>query len=300
MLNFRELTLDDKPGFDKNLLQMQTDVSDFTFTNFYMWRSAYGLRVAYDPEIDYWFILATPEKWKAFFFAPLGDWGNPSKLKLALEKMTEYCSANQLQLFFRRTPQAFLKKILEIDPTFEYRKDRNTYDYVYNISEMIELSGRKYHGKRNHLNQFMRSYKWEYQPMDQSVVAECLNLRTEWFDLHVPAQEQNISGETEAMIVALENFSELKLCGGVIRIDGQIQALTVGEMLKQNMVVIHIEKANTDFKGIYAGINQQFLYHHWSNVEWVNREEDMGIEGLRKAKLSYNPAMLVEKYNVYK
>jgi hypothetical protein len=197
-------------------------------------------------------------------------------------------------------PETFLKNLLGIDPEFESREDRNTFDYVYNLPELIELAGRKYHGKRNHLNQFMRSYKWEYQPMDETVAAECLNLKTEWFDLQIPEKDRSISGETEAMIVVMENFTALNLTGGVIRIDGQIQALTIGEMLNQNMVVVHIEKANTEFKGIYAAVNQQFLIHHWADVPWVNREEDMGIEGLRQAKLSYNPAVMVKKVNVYK
>lgn len=300
MLNFRELTLDDKPGFDKALMLMHPDASDFTFTNFYMWRSTYGLKVAYDSKSDYWFLLARPSNWRSFFFAPLGDWNDPVKLKLAMDQLTEYCTNNQYRLFFHRTPEPFIEKLLKVDPEFEVQEDRNTHDYVYNTTELIELSGRKYHAKRNHLNQFLRGYKWEYQPMDQAVVTECLNLKTEWFDLQIPAKERNISGETDAMIAAMKNFSTFKLTGGVIRIGGQIQALTVGEMLNQNTVVVHIEKANIEFKGIYAGINQQFLMHHWADIPWVNREEDMGIEGLRKAKLSYNPAMMVKKFNVYK
>lgn len=300
MINFRELSLADKPVFDRILAQMQLNLSDYTFTNFFMWRHTYGLQVHYDELLDYWFIMARPWKWKSFFFAPLGNWNDRDKLRQALTILNDYCEAHGVHLFFRRVPEMFMKEAVDFMSEFRYREDRNTFDYVYQTSDLLELPGRKFHGKRNHLNQFLRNYAWEYQAMDTSVVEECLGLTSEWFDLRRQEENGKVSGENKAMLEVMESFSELKLVGAVLRIDGKIQALTIGEKLTSDTAVIHIEKANTEFKGIYAAINQQFVANHWADTSFVNREEDMGVEGLRKAKMSYNPVFLVKKVNLYK
>lgn len=300
MLNFREITLADKTAFDFVLDQMQPELSDYTFTNFYMWQDTYGLQIAYDEALDYWYILANPPQWKPFFFAPLGDWVDEAKFKAALEKILHYSVDHQMQQLFHRVPEDFVKRVLVLFPQFRTKEDRNTFDYLYNTNDLIELSGRKLHGKRNHLNQFLRSYEWEYQPMDGSVAAECLELDTAWFNLHIPEEDGKISGENRAMIEIFSNFQDLGLTGGVIRIGGAIEALTVGEKLNQGTTVVHIEKANTEYRGIYAAINQQFVIKEWSDTLTINREEDMGLEGLRRAKMAYNPVDLVKKYSIYR
>lgn len=300
MLNFRELTLADKPSFDRILTQMQPNLSDYTFTNFYMWRHTYGLSVHHDETLDYWFIMARPAKWKTFFFAPLGDWNDKDKLRKALTLLDDHCETHGVHLFFRRVSESFMKEAFAVIPELRFREDRNTFDYLYQTSDLIELPGRKFHGKRNHLNQFLRSYAWQYQPIDAAVVSECLALKTEWFDLHLLEKDGKVSGENQAMIEVMEYFSDLKLVGAVLRVDDKIQALTIGEKLNPDTAVIHIEKANTEFKGIYAAMNQQFVVNQWADTLFINREEDMGVEGLRKAKTSYNPAELVKKVNLYK
>jgi len=130
--------------------------------------------------------------------------------------------------------------------------------------------------------------------MTPEIVAECLNLETAWFDVRNPKP----CTENEAMAIVLKNFEYLGVAGGVIRVDGVIQALTVGERLNRNTAVIHIEKANTDYDGAYTAINHEFAAREWSDLEFINREEDMGIPGLRKAKQSYYPVRMVEKFTV--
>lgn len=300
MLNFRELTLNDKASMDRLLNKVQPELSDYTFTNFYMWRHTYGLQVAYDESLDCWFLLARPKRWKSFFFAPIGDLSDDEKLKAAADKMFEYCENHKMQFFCRRVPEKFMLQMKALGVGIHYREDRNTFDYVYNTSDLITLSGRKLHGKRNHLNQFLRNYSWEYQPMDATVLEECLKLETDWFNLYTAEKDRKISGETRAMQELMNNFTTLGLVGAVIRIGGNIEALTVGEKLNATTAVIHIEKANIEFKGIYAAINQQFVANQWPDTLLINREEDMGIEGLRQAKLSYNPVALVKKFNIFR
>ncbi|HOJ77698.1 MAG TPA: phosphatidylglycerol lysyltransferase domain-containing protein [Bacillota bacterium] len=299
MLNFREITLADRATLGQKLRNLQPEISDLNFTNFFMWQHTYVLRICYLEDLDYWVLFARPKRWKPFFFVPIGDWQDEDKLKSVLKYIEDFCQNENLQVFFKRVPESFKNILMRIDPDLSAREDRNTFDYLYSVSELISLAGRKYHSKRNHLNQFLRKYKWEYQVINEEVLAEIMALETDWFNLKL-AQQPKISAEDQAMLMVMTNFQQLDVVGGVIRVDGTIQAISVGEILNDNTALIHIEKANTMFSGIYAAINQQFLLNQWQDKEYVNREEDMGLEGLRKAKMSYNPLMLVKKFNLYK
>jgi hypothetical protein len=294
MDTFRELAMDDQKNFDRVLAGLQPEISDLSFANLWMWSRSYGLTVRFLPELDYWLLLAQPAKWKPFFFAPLGDWSDQDKLRKVLNELQQVAHGVQMQFLMRRTPQPILDKLLQLEPKLQYKEDRNTYDYLYTAESLAQLAGRKLHSKRNQLNQFLRKYQWTYQAMDQEVVAECLELETPWFNL-----QESSNAENEAMLRLLRNFGSLGVAGGVVRVNGQIQALTVGESLNRDTALIHIEKANTDYDGIYAAINQQFVSNQWPQMTYINREEDMGIEGLRQVKLSYQPLRLVEKFNVY-
>jgi hypothetical protein len=293
METFRELRMEDKPVIDRMLHELQPEISDLTFTNLFMWQKSYGLHVFYHPSLNYWFLWCKPPKWIHFFLPPIGDWRNPERLKEAVHFMEEWARDEKFSFLMRRVPKVLAEGMGKADPDLRMEEDRNTADYLYSSSELINLAGRKFHGKRNHLNQFLRKYQWEYSPMDPGLAAECLHLQTEWFNLTSKAGE-----EDEAMALVLSNFEALKIIGGVIKVDGKISALAVGEELNANTAVIHIEKANTEFDGMFPAINQQFAANCWSGYEFLNREEDMGLEGLRKAKLSYNPVRLVEKFCV--
>jgi hypothetical protein len=293
MDKFKSLSIDDKKDFDRVLTRFPAESSDFNFSNLWMWSAAYGLTAQFLLESDYWLLLAQPVKWKPFFFAPLGDWADKAKLQAVWTELKQAARTLKIQPLLRRVPRTLLEKLLRLEPELQYREDRNTYDYLYMAESLIRLSGRKLHSKRNQLNQFLRKYQWTYQAMDPEVVAECLELKTPWFDLEEP------NDENEAMLRLLRNFASLGLSGGVLRINGRIQALTVGERLNRETALIHIEKANTDFDGIYAAINQQFVSRQWSHLTYINREEDLGIEGLRQVKTSYQPLRLVEKYDVW-
>ena len=297
MTQFRELTLEDKPSIDRILAVLQPEISDLTFTNLFMWQHSYGLHVSYQPDLDYWLLLAKPSHWPQFFLPPVGDWSDPLKLGVALQTMLAIAKADGEGFWIRRAPAKLVRFIQNLDPTLTVKEDRNTFDYQYRSHDLINLEGRSLHSKRNHLNQFQRKYNWEYQIMTLNHITEILAMQHEWFNIcSVP--EDDLNGEDQAMTAVLRHYRALGVSGGVMLVDGKIQALAIGERLNDNTAVIHIEKANTEFKGIYATINQQFAANHWSEMEYINREEDMGIEGLRKAKLSYHPDRLIEKYSI--
>jgi hypothetical protein len=294
---FRKLTLEDKPVLDRMLDLQQPETSDLTFTNLFMWQNSYGLQVLYHKSLDYWFLWCKPPKWINFFLPPIGDWSNPEKVREALHFMEEWAEIEQFPFLMRRTPKRLVDALQRVEPTLIIKEDRNTFDYLYHSSDLINLAGRKLHGKRNHLNQFLRKYQWEYLQLGPTLVQECLNIEKEWFNLK-KNDDCELPEEEQAMAQVLNHFAALGVSGGAIKIDGKIEAFAVGEKLNNNTAVIHIEKANTEYDGMFTAINQQFAANCWSGYEFINREEDMGLEGLRKAKLSYNPLQMVEKYSV--
>lgn len=299
LLEFREITLNDKALFDALFLKMQPQISDFTFTNLFMWQKAYGLKIAYDEELDYWYLLARPsEGFFSFFFPPLGDWNDDEKLHQAVEKMHEYAHENNFEVLFYRAPLNFCEALEKIFPHYRCEIDRNVADYVYLMTDLRDFSGRKMHAKKNHLNRFQKSYNWQYETIDSAVAAEILQLRESWFDLNKTDENGRIPGESRAMRLIFENYEQLNLFGGIIRVEGKIIALTVGEKLNSETMVVHIEKANTEFDGVYAAINNFFINKEAATFQNINREEDLGLEGLRKAKLSYNPDHMVDKYRI--
>ena len=217
----------------------------------------------------------------------------------------DYFEKEQKKIYFRGITKEVVDYLKENYPDkFDYTEERDLFDYVYDGESMRELKGRKNVKKRNHINYFLKEYagRYEYRLLDENDFDACLQLVEEW----TSNKEENdaVSDDMEEELIGIkklfENFSvikdKLKIAG--IFIDGKLEAFTMGEYINPNMALIHIEKANPSIRGLYPFINQQFLVHEFSDVEFVNREEDLGIEGLRKAKLSYHPVRFVEKYTV--
>jgi hypothetical protein len=176
--------------------------------------------------------------------------------------------------------------------------DRSQSDYIYLARDLISLQGRKYHRKRNHIKQFKEKYAYQYVPLTGEWIPECLRLEKEWCNLRSCEAVPGLANESVAIKEIFSHFDRLTVTGGVIVIDGKVEAFTFGEPLNPNTVVIHIEKANSAFDGLYPMINQAFLENHWAAFEYVNREQDLGEEGLRKAKESYFPHHMVDKVNL--
>jgi hypothetical protein len=179
--------------------------------------------------------------------------------------------------------------------------DRANFDYVYNTQDLIELKGREYHAKKNHLNYFLNNYTYEYTDLTSDMADEAMDFIRRFNERKNPADEHErelLLMEERAMRDVFYNLERVGYLTGAIRIDGNIEALSIGGRLGKKTVTVHVEKANTAFRGLYQAINNEFCKHVAKDVKRINREEDMGIPGLRKAKLSYKPAMLVEKYTV--
>ena len=166
----------------------------------------------------------------------------------------------------------------------------------YLREDLATLKGKKYQAKRNHINKFNKKFAYEYIPITPELVPECLQLECKWYKANrEDNDEEDLNDERRSIIYALNHYDELGLIGGAICVDHQIVAFTFGAPINHNTFGVHVEKANVNYEGAYAVINKEFASHLPEKYTYVNREEDLGIPGLRQAKLSYNPFILLEK-----
>jgi hypothetical protein len=177
--------------------------------------------------------------------------------------------------------------------------DRDNSDYVYLTENLIRLSGNRYHSAKNHVNRLKKKGGWEYLPLTPELVDQCLNLQEDWCRLRQCDESPSLLNEEQAILEAFRHIDLLSYRGSVIRMEDKVEAFTLGERLNPDTVVIHVEKANPEIPGLYALTNQQFLEKEWSDTRYVNREQDLGEPGLRKAKESYHPEFMVEKFTLF-
>lgn len=289
--NFEALSLKHQPLIEDFLRSHPPEISEMTFTNLYIWRYYYQFQVSMHK--GFLTFLAQPPETPPFFFPPLGK----GDLFSWAYDCLDFLKARGVPPRLNRIPESILKELsslLDVKTFF----DRNNSDYVYLTQNLIRLSGNRYHTLKNHINRFTKKYAWEYLPMTPELIAECLDLQEEWCRLKQCIESPSLLSEEQAIIEALTHIDLLNYKGGVIRIQGKVEAFTMGELLNPQTVVIHVEKGNPKLPGLYPLIQQQFLDQEWSQILYVNREQDLGIQGLRKAKSSYHPEFMINKYMV--
>ena len=170
---------------------------------------------------------------------------------------------------------------------FEFSEDREFADYIYSAEKLETLSGKKLHAKRNYVNRFCAGREWSFRELEQGDFPACLELLRHW---HEGEQDEDIIGEHEAIVRCFEHYGELDLAGGVLFVDGELAAFAVGERISADTADVHFEKAVAGIDGAYAMINRELvrlMRARWPELEYINREDDMGLENLRQAKLSY-------------
>ena len=297
-INFKAVSLSDKPVFDRYFHEKYYEGSECNFTTLFMWRKGYSIRWAI--EEDFFYILAAYDN-TPYMLPPYGlSTHSEESFMRAVDRAIEYFSANGTAFSMRGVSSGMVERLERLRPGFfKIEPRREVFDYVYNVKDLMELKGKNYRNKVNHINSFKREYsQYEYLPLSAELVPECIEYELEWCAQRECEGDLSLLMEREAIMDALKHYDQLGFKGGVIKIDGKVEAFTLGEQLNSDTAVIHVEKGNPDIRGIYPIINQEFLRNTWSHMKFVNREEDMGIEGLRIAKESYRPVKLVEKYEV--
>lgn len=299
LIIFKDIDIDAKDKLQPYFDMVDYEACEYCFATLYMWQHLYktGYYIG-----DGFAVLIGEYEGDTFSILPLCS---KDKLPQVIDFVLNYFESIESKLYFRGITQEIVDDLKEYYPgRFEYIEERDLFDYVYDAESMRTLAGRKNQKKRNHINYFLKEYegRFEYKLLDKNNFDECLDLVKQWADNKEENNEydEGMDDELTGIKKIFNNYDVLRsnVKIGGIYVDGKLEAFTIGELLNPNMALIHIEKANPNIRGLYPFINQQFLVNEFSDVEFVNREEDLGIPGLRKAKLSYHPIRFVEKYTV--
>lgn len=293
-MDFHSPTLADKAWVESTFDKAQTDCCEYCFGNIYMWSEIYDNRISDDNGI---FVSADFTDTPVFCY-PVGD----GDKKSTISKLIEYTKEKGITLEFFGLTEKDKDELNFIFPKqFEINEERDFFDYLYKSEDLANLAGRKYHSKKNHVSYFEKNFDWKYEPINENNIEQCLLLNEHWERLNREKNPEEISDENLAIKKALEKYFELGFEGGVLTIQGEIVAFTFGERLNSNTFCTHVEKAYGNVRGAYQMINREFARQLQDRYEFINREEDTGSEGLRRAKLSYQPHRLIVKYSaVYK
>ncbi len=287
MLEFRDITLSDKEWIDGLLACSDFRGCEYTFGNNFCWRNIYGIKICRYK--DFYLI-----KNNNGFFFPAGK----GDIAEVIAEIGHYCKENSLPLNFTTMDKLSMLTLSEMyGERAEITTNPDYYDYIYSYEDLTELKGKKYHGKRNHIARFSEN-DWSYEEINEKNIDECKAMNEEWCNRNDCINNIDKAEEICAVREGLDNFAALGYIGGLIRVNGTVQAYSFGERVNSDTFVVHVEKAFTDFQGAYPMINRQFLLNSVKDVRFINREEDMGEEGLRKAKQSYYPVFMEEKFRV--
>ena len=289
---FKPVAIEDLEPISARLWEYQPETSELTFTNMFIWRPHYGFRWSLYED---WLLVIGTNGAGVQALPPVGPASRAEVSAMLLRWMKE--EGGIAEPGIDRADARLVAELTE-SGAFLFEPSRDHFDYVYRTEDLIQLAGKPYRAKRNHLNYLLRSYRIVYEPVTESMVEACLGLAANWCSLRRCEEDLNLLGEWDAIREAFNHFGRLRMEGGAIFINGRLEAFALGERLNGQTVVVHIEKANTEIRGLYAAINQQFCEKQWADTPFINREQDLGEPGLREAKLSYNPDHLVEKFRI--
>ena len=298
MIDFRTPQPSDKAWVDALLAQADYRGCDYNFTNLFVWSRAYGQEIA---QVNGFLVTHLCGRMGCSYMYPAGSGDLAAAIDILAREADE--RRQPLRLVCLTTRQ--MEELDRLMPgRFAYEADRDGFDYLYDIDRLADLTGKKLHAKRNHINRFMdNNPSWVYEEITPQTLPECLEMDQEWYRRSMvregAAEERDLGDEGIALRTAMDHYHALGLEGGLIRVYGEVVAFTMGDRLNSDTYDVHFEKAYGELQGTYAMINREFA--RWvrakhPNVRYLNREDDMGVEGLRKAKESYYPDLMVEKY----
>ena len=296
IIEFKPIEKSDKPIFDKFFKARYYENAHLNFTNLYMWREPFNIQWSLHNDVIYMI-----SQWHSKV-AALQPIGAEDKMQEAIANIIEWFKTRDKDknVTIGGIERSFVEELKKFpNANFEIKANPENFDYVYLADDLINLAGRKYHSKKNHLNSFQKNYPMaNYLPITEKIIPKCREELNRWYELRSPELPNDpfLDLESVAINEVLDNFCDFKIKGGAIELDGRIIAFTFGEQLNTDTAVIHVEKADPDIRGAYPAINQGFVANEWSTMKFINREEDMGLDGLRKAKESYKPIKMIEKF----
>lgn len=289
-IDFKRPELEDKEIISSYFAKAPSRSCERTFANVYLWSRHYHVKYAIVEDA----LVFMDDEFELAYAYPAGE---PEAVKQALDRLMNYSKEKGYPFKLYNVTEENFEQLESFYPgrfTVEY--DRDEADYVYEQEKLATLAGKKLHGKRNHINKFKSLYEdWDYESLSDGNVEECFQMALKWRNQNGCEEDAGKNAEMCVTLNALRLYQELGLQGGLIRVNGEVVAFCIGEPVCEDTFVVHVEKAFSDVEGAYPMINQQFVQHVCMDYRYVNREEDTGAEGLRKAKLSYRPVFLVDK-----
>jgi len=294
MLTFSPVTLDLRDEYVRLIKALDSRNADYSFNNLYLWRQTYGITAAV---VHGCLVIHFDFDGASRFAFPAGDGDTAAAVAAVLEHCREVgitpricaMTPDMAEELARLTPEEF---------TLEH--DRAYDDYLYTVDKLANLAGKKLHGKRNHINRFVENNpNWSFEPITAQNMDECRRMDDEWLQLNAAVRHANYDDEARALDLMFTHYDEMGLEGGLLRVDGKVVAFTVGEQLSSDTWNTHFEKAFSHIQGAYPMINREYaryIARTHPHIVYINREDDMGLENLRRAKESYYPDLMVEKH----
>jgi hypothetical protein len=293
-LDFVPLSLSDRERYSALYALCPEKSSEYSFFSLWGWNESEPVELAWDSSLCWIRRLGRKEA----LIAPVGDW-SAADWEGALARLGGYCRERGLPFLLMDVPESMIELLPEhLLQGAERTELRDEWEYLYSARELAELKGGKYSAKRTHIKTFLENCRWEYRSLLPEDFPELLAFQSEWCARRGCETDPLLCAEDQAIRRALELWDALPLTGATISVDGRVAAYTIAEELSPDTIDIRFEKADSSHTGIYQALNKFFLERQGRDYTWVNREEDMGSEGLRKAKSSYHPARFLKKYRL--
>ncbi|MBR1457587.1 MAG: DUF2156 domain-containing protein [Oscillospiraceae bacterium] len=293
MIPFKNPTLCDKAWIDELVLAENSPSADYNFGNIYIWDKRYRQLVARCG--DRVLTKLRYEGRPAFVF-PVGR----GELRPAIEAITDYAAQKGCPLVIRGVTAAHREQLeAEYPGRFVFTPETDYFDYIYRAERLATYAGKALHGKKNHCNRFEAENDWTFVPLTRELIPVCLDMLDLWTEENSERLDKSVSFEHDAIIRAFAAFEPLGLEGGVLYANGKVVGFSLGEMCSSDCFDVHFEKAQIDLNGAYPMVCRELtrmLLQRHPQLQFINREDDMGFESLRRSKLSYKPEYLLEKY----
>lgn len=288
--DFKLVTLSDLPVIQKYLEKSHYEESNHNLINMIQWADLYPLFIYRTEE---YLLLLGIYQGQMFLYMPLCE---EDYFEQAIRKGKSIFDRYKCPFVLSCFTKEMMEKVIEIYPEYCGCHECAADDYVYDVASLKTFAGKKLQKKRNHLNAFYKEYenRWSYESINEHNAQECIEFLDGW----MTGDDERLFYDVSGAKHVLRHWNELPAKGGLIRVDGQVKAFAVGSLLTERMCQENIEKADESIRGLYQAICKEFLTHEFPDIQYVNREDDMGIENLRQAKKAYHPVFMIEKYRL--
>lgn len=284
-MEFRKIAISDREKISEFFSRGENSCEN-AFVNMLVWQRAYGNEIAFWEDMLF---IRSCSRGTPVYRLPMGG-----KLERGIEILCEH--EGKKPTFWAQDGRKFNEFKEKYSNEYDFCEKRDAFDYIYESEKLANLSGKKYHSKRNHISSFSKKHEWRYEKIKAENIEAIRECADEWYQKNADRIDKYMQTERKGINLILDNMETLRVSGGAIYCEAKPVAFTLGSPINNEVFDVHIEKALPDFAEAYTVINREFVRNELCEYRYINREDDMGLEGLRRAKLSYRPEILLKKY----